>query len=490
MASNVQLLSVKAPPYFCIMWLNNHIFIVKTKSGEIIRTIVRRFIVFKKCLFTAVVVATAVVMPMKAQAETNLLVILDGSNSMWGQIDGKSKMETAQKTLGKLMSDLPADTKLGFMAYGHTKEKDCNDVELLSAIGKDKPEMINTLIHTIQPKGKTPIANALKKSKEAFKGHEGQHNNILLVSDGIESCDGDPCAVAKELKEAGLDVSAHVIGFGVTKEEGKQLTCIAENTGGKYFDAANANAFNDAIKEVTVLAQAEPEPAPEPVSTLAFEDDFKGKELAPHWDVINPNADRYIIDDGKLLLVIPGQQVMLAENPEFPNLMKTKDAMPDGDWTITSVVDFELQTASDKAYIGVMDDQNGWIAAGIYGQNVYGGCLVKAYIDKFEGGEHTVSEEMITSSGSNKGYPPCVDDFKAKGPMTITFTKTGRDYSAVVSYTQDGKEVRVVPDPVKMLKAKSNLFVGLGQIDSGAYRRDEPLESYLNIDSIKVTENK
>ena len=170
---------------------------------------------FKKYLFTAIVVVAAAITPIKAHAETNLLVILDGSNSMWGQIDGKAKMATAQETLGKLMSDLPADTKLGFMAYGHTKEKDCNDVELLSALGKDKPEMINTLIHTIQPKGKTPIANALKKSKDAFKGHEGQNNNILLVSDGIESCDGDPCAVAKELKDAGLDVSAHVIGFGV-----------------------------------------------------------------------------------------------------------------------------------------------------------------------------------------------------------------------------------------------------------------------------------
>lgn len=447
---------------------------------------------FRKFLLSAALIIGLSV--SQAHADTNLLVIIDGSNSMWGQIDSKAKVETARETLSKLVSDLPADTKLGLMAYGHTRESDCNDVELLSALGKDKPEMITTLIHTVQPTGKTPIANALKKSQDAFKGLEGQNNHILLVSDGIESCEGDPCAVAKELADSGLNVSANVIGFGVSAEEGKQLTCIAENTGGKYFDAANAEAFNSAIKEVSDMTAAEPtpapEPEPEPVSEIVFEDAFDGKELSPSWEVLNPNPDRYIIDDGKLLLVMPGLQVMQIESPDFPNLVQAIDAIPDGDWTIEAVVDFELQTSSDKAYIGVMDDQQGWIAAGIYGKGVYGGCRVYAYLDKFEGGQHALSEELMISSERNIGYAPCIDAFKAKGPMTVTLTKSGRDYSAVISYTENGETVAVQPDPVKMLKPKSNLFVALGQIDAGAYIGKEAVESYLNIDSIKVTGQK
>ena len=76
--------------------------------------------------------------------------------------------------------------------------------------------------------------------------------------------------------------------------------------------------------------------------------------------------------------------------------------MPEGDWTVEATIDFELQTASDKAYIGVMDDQNGWIAAGIYGKNVYGGCEVHAFIDKFESAAHTLSEELIVTKAETR----------------------------------------------------------------------------------------
>ena len=406
---------------------------------------------------------------------------------MWGQIDGKAKIETAQETLSTLVAGLPTDTKLGLMAYGHRRDKDCGDVELLSDFGKNPPKMITTLIHTIKPMGKTPIANALKKSKDAFKGHEGQNNNILLVSDGIESCEGDPCAVAKELKDAGLNVSAHVIGFGVTKEEGKKLTCIADNTGGKYFDAANADAFNDAIKEVTQLAQVVPAPAPKAVSKVVFEDDFKGNALESHWEVKNPNPDRYIVDEGKLLLVMPWTASMSIENLEFPNLMQALETMPSGDWTIETVFNLDLQTSRDKFYIGVMDDQNNWIAAGIVGSEAYASCFVKVYIDKFEGGKHTVSDKIIVGNERNKGYTPCREGFKERGPMKLTLIKKGRDYSASVSFTYEDESVEVSPEAVKMLKPKSQLFMGLGQADTGVYGAKKAVESYLNIESIKVT---
>lgn len=433
-------------------------------------------------LFTLAIVAIAAfLVASSAMANPNIMFIVDASGSMKEQVEGKSRMDAAKEVLITTLGKMPAEANLGLMVYGHRTAKDCNDIELVSPLGGDDAKKLQATISTLTAKGETPIAAAIKEASKSFSAFKGQKNKIILVTDGLEECKGDPCAIAKEVAADGLEVAVDVVGFTLGDAEAKAVQCITEATGGTYYDAPDAATLTAALEEA-----AEPTPAPEPVKSLAFEDSFEGKDLNPHWEVLNPNPDRYIIDDGKLLLVMPGLQVMEVENPDFPNLVQAIDAIPDGDWAIEAVVDFELQTSSDKAYIGVMDDQQGWIAAGIYGKGVYGGCRVYAYLDKFEGGQHTLSEEQMISSERNIGYAPCIDAFKAKGPMTITLTKSGRDYSAVISYTQDGNVVEVKPDPVKMLKPKSTLFVALGQIDAGAYRGKEAVESYLNIDSIKV----
>ena len=445
---------------------------------------------FRKILLTTFAVVT--LFSFSAQADTNLLVIVDGSNSMWGQIDGTAKVETARKTLARLVSDLPSETKLGLMAYGHTREKDCNDVELLSALGKDKPEMITTLIHTIKPMGKTPIANALKESQAAFAGQEGKNNHILLVSDGIESCDGDPCAIAKELEAAGLDVSAHVIGFGVSEEEGKKLTCIAENTGGKYFDAANAEAFNEAIKEVTEIAVAEPEPAPEPVTEIVFEDNFDGTDLKDHWEVINPDPDNYIVDEGKLIVIMPGQQVMPVQDEQFPNLFQALETLPNGDWTMEAVVKAEMHTARDKVYIGVMDDQQNWLAVGLEGKQLNGESMASVYIEKFEKGKQTLTTKPIVHVGGYMNFGGVIEQFNNQvGPVKITLSKKGRNYTADFKYLMGEEEKTITLQDMKMLRPKSQPFIAVGQVEHGGYGRDkEAVETSMNLESIKFTGTK
>ncbi len=394
---------------------------------------------FKKSrLFFLISFMAVFILPVSAQAKTNILFIVDGSNSMWGQIDNKAKMETAKTTLGKLVSDLPADANLALMAYGHTREKDCNDVELLSAIGKDSPEMITTLIHTIQPTGKTPIANALAKSKDAFKGLEGQNNHILLVSDGIESCDGDPCAVAKSLQEAGLDVSAHVIGFGVSKEEGKQLTCIAENTGGKYFDAADTAAFNEAIEEVTQIAQAEPEPepAPAPEPTLWFEDNFDGEDLAEHWEVINPNPDSYIVENGKLMMV--SSKLTGFNYTDMPNMITLNKELPQGDWDINVTFSGELGTGKEWLWLGLRKDERNFLSSLFYHKMPgYGpdNRFMLRTIKHSDGNETKTENTIWQPDWFELGHGGVIQKF-INGPATLTLSKRGRGYSA--SFQIDG----------------------------------------------------
>ena len=81
--------------------------------------------------------------------------------------------------------------------------------------------------------GKTPLSAAVKQAAEALKYTEDKAT-VILITDGLETCEADPCALGKELEQSGVDFTAHVVGFGLTAEEGKQVACLAENTGGKY----------------------------------------------------------------------------------------------------------------------------------------------------------------------------------------------------------------------------------------------------------------
>ncbi|MCG2774341.1 MAG: T9SS type A sorting domain-containing protein [Desulfobacterales bacterium] len=116
----------------------------------------------------------------------------------------------------------------------------------LGAIDKDK------LIKTIQglsPKGKTPISRSVRLTAERIK-HLEDETTIILVSDGKETCDPDPCGLVKDLKASGIRFIMHVIGFDVTEEEKQELECMAKEGGGRYFTAGNAGEFSAAASEV------------------------------------------------------------------------------------------------------------------------------------------------------------------------------------------------------------------------------------------------
>ncbi len=103
----------------------------------------------------------------------------------------------------------------------------------------------------MSPKGKTPISDAVRQAAESLRYTE-EKATVILITDGLETCDADPCAVASELEKAGVDFTAHVVGFGLSSEEGKQVACLAENTGGKYISAGNAAALGEALTATVV----------------------------------------------------------------------------------------------------------------------------------------------------------------------------------------------------------------------------------------------
>lgn len=184
-----------------------------------------------------------------AAGQTHMILILDGSGSMWGQIDGKAKITIAKEVLNELIDDLPGDLNVGLTAYGHRREGDCRDVERLTLPGSVDKARLKALVGGISPKGKTPIAFSLTETAGELKSLDGERV-IVLVTDGIESCHGDPCQVARELAEAGVVTKIHIVGFDLTEEAMDQLGCIAEPSGGLVVSAANAGELKDALGQV------------------------------------------------------------------------------------------------------------------------------------------------------------------------------------------------------------------------------------------------
>lgn len=218
--------------------------------------------VFASCLALSAAMIGA---PMMAQDST--MIVLDGSGSMWGQIGGTAKIEIARGTLGDVLAQVPEGRALGLMAYGHRRKGDCADIELLVPAKTGAGPEIAALAKTMQPKGKTPLSAAVKQAAEALKYTEDKAT-VILITDGLETCEMDPCALAADLEATGVDFTTHVVGFGLTKEEGAQVACLAEATGGKYIEAKDAGALSEALRETVVAAPVvvapEPEPAPEP----------------------------------------------------------------------------------------------------------------------------------------------------------------------------------------------------------------------------------
>ena len=191
-----------------------------------------------------------------AQDQPNTILVLDGSGSMWGQIDEVAKITIAQDVVAGLLGDFPADQGLGLTVYGHRERGNCTDIETIVAPAPGTAENIVNAVNGIKPLGKTPMTDAVIAAAEALRYTEDSAT-VILVSDGVETCNPDPCAAARLLEEAGIDFTAHVVGFDVSDPEAlAQMQCIADETGGQFLTASTADELNLAMTAVVT----DPEP--------------------------------------------------------------------------------------------------------------------------------------------------------------------------------------------------------------------------------------
>lgn len=193
----------------------------------------------------------------QAQAQKSL-IILDASGSMWGKIDGKPKLQIARDALRSVLSGIPPENEIGLMAYGHREKGNCSDIEMVVPPGRAKAGAITDAAGKLRFLGKTPLTHAVEQAAIALRYTE-EKATVILITDGIETCKADPCALGAELAKSGVGFTAHVVGFGLSREEGRQVACLAEQTGGRYIPASNAAELQDALKS-TVSRPSRQEP--------------------------------------------------------------------------------------------------------------------------------------------------------------------------------------------------------------------------------------
>ncbi|HZY51028.1 MAG TPA: VWA domain-containing protein [Devosia sp.] len=242
-------------------------------------------------LFAGLVAVTALAVP--ALAADKAMIILDASGSMWAQINGVSRIEMARDSLKQVLAGVPSDLELGFMAYGHRSKGDCNDIETLVEPAAGTADSIVGAAMALNPKGKTPLSAAVKRAAEQLKYTENKAT-VVLITDGIETCDADPCALATELAKDGVDFKVNVVGFGLSQADGAKVKCLADNTHGTYISADDADGLKNAI-DVAVNNT----PPPEPAAPSSSEEPATDITFAPT-AVLTEGGDTLVDGDGNI----------------------------------------------------------------------------------------------------------------------------------------------------------------------------------------------
>lgn len=195
--------------------------------------------------------------PVMSLTDRSVEIVVDASRSMWGRMGGQPKMVVAKNILQDVSYWFPEDLDLALRAYGSSspsESNDCADSSLLVPFGESNRESIRYAIDGLRPTGQTPIAYALNQASSDF-GSRHDDRALVLVTDGIESCGGNPVQAARDLREQGITV--HLIGFGLgnaADEDTASLRAVASASGGRYVTAGSAEELKAALAQTVATS--------------------------------------------------------------------------------------------------------------------------------------------------------------------------------------------------------------------------------------------
>lgn len=188
----------------------------------------------------------------KSTFTKRVLFIVDGSGSMNERWQGESKWDMAVSTLSNLIDSFEQtnkDFEIAIRVLGHQFPRNqtrCDDTKLEIGFANDLNfDKVNTVLKKISPKGMTPLAYSIAQSELDFTADVKSQNIIILITDGLENCEGNPCDIADKLRAKNIFINPYIIGLGIDSLESKKLECI-----GKFIDAKNKTVFREVIKTI------------------------------------------------------------------------------------------------------------------------------------------------------------------------------------------------------------------------------------------------
>lgn len=384
----------------------------------------------------------------QAEEKEEIMLVLDLSGSMWGQIEGKTKIEIARDALKGLVATWSDNRRAGLIVYGHRTKGDCGDIEEIIPPGPLDKEQLSRVVDKLTPKGMTPLSAAVKQAAQALKFSE-KKATVVLISDGVETCNLDPCQVGSELEKLGVDFTAHVIGFDVTKtEDQKGLKCLAENTGGMFIPASNSEELNQALTLAAALptatATSEPSPThtPKPTHTATA-----SPTPLPSVKLISPDS------------AVKGTEVTLGfEGESNPNgyvyLYKTGSDKQLASVRVTSAADKEFAPAKLRMPVAIGTYELRW-------QLNNGTVLASNTIE--------VTDAEIEIKGPSEVQAGAAATYEAEAPEGLDgylyLYKSGRDKHLVTSRLHEQKAtLRMPAEPgdyeIKWLSSRNEFIAG------------------------------
>ncbi|MEH7379756.1 VWA domain-containing protein [Bacillus sp. JJ1533] len=284
----------------------------------------------------------------KDSVPSEVYILLDASGSMYGKVQGMQKMSIAKKAASRFASTVGNEKEISLVVYGHTgsnQEKDkqlsCSKIEDVYPLQKFNPEAFSEAVNSVQARGWTPLANAIDF---VHKKTENSSNNVTLyiISDGIETCDGDPVGTAKAFAEKNSNRAVNIIGFDVDTESENQLKEVASAGNGEYLSANTIEELDNSITKKWV-------PSFQEIMS-------KSNSLLKHWGQMN-NAMRdraklasnfYYAATNERSRFISAMQLMRSENMISPETYDALLKAVDAKWNLSAELKNQLSTENHE----------------------------------------------------------------------------------------------------------------------------------------------
>jgi Ca-activated chloride channel family protein len=194
-------------------------------------------------------------MPAAASEPPTVVVVFDGSGSMWGKLDGErqSKLVMARDALRAGLEGVPPTTRVGVMSFGHRRGGDCQDTETLLPPAALDVERVLGPLERLNPRGRGPLTKALREAAASL-GPASAPASVLVVHDGPDNCQLDPCSAIPDLRRAHPKVRIDVVSLGLDADEAQTVACLAKETGGRHHVVDTAVATREAMLAAFRLA--------------------------------------------------------------------------------------------------------------------------------------------------------------------------------------------------------------------------------------------